>query len=112
MGDDHDPKRRERMSQYESITIITLSDNAECFLPLFLKFLQEPTATLCRKKKGGGCARGWCVRRESLLQDRLPAKFQDVKFAVPKCKHEIFMRIDMNHSFFSNYFIICLQSCC
>ena len=37
-------------------------------------------------------------------------KFQDVKFTVPKCKHEIFVRIDMKHSYFSNYFIICLQS--
>ena len=35
-------------------------------------------------------------------------KFQDV--TVPKCKHEIFVRIDMKHSYFSNYFIICLQS--
>ena len=24
--------------------------------------------------------------------------------------HEIFMRIDMKHSYFSNYFIICLPS--
>ena len=38
------------------------------------------------------------VRRESLLQDRLPVKFQDVKFTVPKCKHEIFVRIDTKHS--------------
>ena len=37
-------------------------------------------------------------------------KFQDVKFTVSKCKHEIFVRIDMKHSYFSNYFIICLQS--
>ena len=37
-------------------------------------------------------------------------KFQDVKFKDPKFKHELFMRIDMKHSYFSNYFIICLQS--
>ena len=42
-----------------------------------------------------------------MLQDRLPVKFQDVKYTVPKCKHEIFVRIDMKHSYFSNYFIIC-----
>ena len=44
------------------------------------------------------CARGWCVRRESLLVDHLPVKFND-----PNFKNEIFMRIDMNHSYFSNY---------
>ena len=33
-----------------------------------------------------------------LLQDHLP-KFKD-----PKFKHEIFMTIDMKHSYFSNYF--------
>ena len=31
-----------------------------------------------------------------MLQDRLPVKFKD-----PKFKHEIFMRIDMKHSYFS-----------
>ena len=34
-----------------------------------------------------------------LLQDRLPVKFQDMKFQDPKFKHEIFMRIDMKHSY-------------
>ena len=68
-----------------------------------LLFFQETTAIPSRKK-GGGCARGWCVRRGSLLQDRLPVKFKDSKF-----KHEIIVRIDMN-SYFSKYFIICLQS--
>ena len=43
-------------------------------------------------------------------QDGLPVKFQDVKFKYPKFKHEMFVRIDMKHSSFSNYFIICLQS--
>ena len=33
-----------------------------------------------------------------------------VKFKDPKVKHEIFVRIDMKHSYFSNYFIICLPS--
>ena len=45
-----------------------------------------------------------------MLKHRLPVKFQDVKFKDPKFKHEIFVRIDMKHSYFSNYFIICLQS--
>ena len=40
-----------------------------------------------------------------MLQDRLPVKFKD-----PKFKHEIFVRIDMKHSYFSNYLIISLQS--
>ena len=40
-----------------------------------------------------------------MLQDRLSVKFKD-----PKFKHEIFVRIDMKHSYFSNYFMICLQS--
>ena len=51
---------------------------------------------------GGACARGWCVGRGSLLQDGLPMKLQDVKFKDPKIKHEIFVRIDMKHSYFSN----------
>ena len=37
-------------------------------------------------------------------------KFQDVKCTVLKCKHEIFVRIDMKDLYFSNYFIICLKS--
>ena len=44
-----------------------------------------------------------------MLQDRLPMKFQETKFTVPKCKHEIFVRMDMKHSYFSNYFIICFS---
>ena len=39
-------------------------------------------------------------------------EFQDVKFKNPIFKHEIFVRIDMKHSYFSNYFIICLQLNC
>ena len=54
-------------------------------LDIFCNF-QEQTAILSRKK-GGRCARGWCVRRGSLLQDRLPVKFQDEKFKDPKFKH-------------------------
>ena len=49
---------------------------------------QELTAILSREKKEGVCVRVWCVRR-GLLQDRLPVKFQGMKFTVPKCKHEI-----------------------
>ena len=37
-------------------------------------------------------------------------KFQDVRFKDTKIKHEIFMRIDMKCSYFSNYFLICLPS--
>ena len=40
----------------------------------------------------------------------LPVKFQDEKFQDPKFKHENFGRIDMKHSYCSNYFIICLPS--
>ena len=49
-------------------------------------------------------------QKGSLLQNRLPVKFLDVKLKDPMFKHEIFMRIDMKHSYFSKYFIICLQS--
>ena len=48
-----------------------------------------------------------CVRKGNWLQDCLPVKFQDVKFKDPRFKHEIFVRIDMKHSYFSNYFITC-----
>ena len=41
---------------------------------------------------------------------KLPVKFKDVKFKDPKFKHEIFVRIDMKLSYFSNFFIICLPS--
>ena len=68
-------------------------------------YYQEPTSIPSRKKRSE-CARGWCVRRGSLLQDRFPVKFQDVNFKDPKFKLEIFVRIDMKHSYFSNYFII------
>ena len=45
-----------------------------------------------------------------MLHDRLPVKFQYMKFKDPMFKHEIFVRIDMKHSYFSNYFILCLPS--
>ena len=45
-----------------------------------------------------------------MLQDSLPVMFQDVQFKDPKFKHELFVRRDMKHSYFSNYFIICLPS--
>ena len=51
-----------------------------------------------------------CQKRE--VAARSPVKFQDVKFQDPKFNHEIFVRIDMKHSYFSNYFITCLQSFC
>ena len=57
-----------------------------------MRSLSSMTAIPCRKKKGNGCAKGWCVTRGSLLQDCLP-----VKFTVPKCKNEVFVRIDMKH---------------
>ena len=77
---------------------------------VFIYLSRADRHTKSRKKS----ARGWCVRRENLLQNRFPVKFQDVKIKDPNFKHEIFVRIDMKHSYFSNYFIICLQStvCC
>ena len=58
------------------------------------------------KYKKSWCARGWCVRRGSLLQDRLPVKFQGEIYSseVPasnfhKNRHEAFI-----------LYIICLQS--
>ena len=54
------------------------------------------------------CQRLVCQKRE-FAADRLPVKFQDVMFKDPKF-YEIFMRIDMKHSYFPNDFIICLQS--
>ena len=33
-----------------------------------------------------------------------------MKFKDPKFNHKMFVRIDMKHSYFSNYFIVCLQS--
>ena len=68
---------------------------------VMLLFFQARPPYQVGKKRGNGCARGWCVRRGSLLQDHLPVKFQDVKFKDLKLKHEIFMRIDMIHSYFS-----------
>ena len=41
-----------------------------------------------------------------MLQDRLLVKSKDVKFKDPKFKHELFVRIDMKHSYFSNDFIL------
>ena len=86
--------------------------------PFFFKILicinqtcssQVPTTIPSIKKEGNGCSRDWCVRRESLLQDRLPVKFQDVKFKDPNFKCEIFMRINMKQAYFANYFIILLS---
>ena len=44
------------------------------------------------------------------LSEKKVQGFQDVKFQDPKFKHEISVRIDMKHSYSSNYFVICLQS--
>ena len=52
-------------------------------------FFSRATAIPSRRKKGNRCARGWCVRRGSLLQDGLPVNFEDVKFKDPKFKYEI-----------------------
>ena len=78
-----------------------------CFCFVF----QEPTATPIPsiKKK---CAKCWCQKRESLLQDRLPVKFQDVKLKDRNFKHEIFLRIDMKHSYFSNDLFAINFFCC
>ena len=67
---------------------------------IYLLFFQERPPYQVEKKEGNECARGWCVRRGSLLQDCLPVKFQDVKFKDPNFKDEIFMRMDMKHSYF------------
>ena len=64
-------------------------------------FIQARLSYQVGKKKRNGCARGWCVRKGSLLQDRPPVKFND-----PKFKHEIFMRIDMKHSYFSIFSVV------
>ena len=72
---------------------------------LFFFFFFKSRPPYQVEKKGGGC-----VIRGSLLQDRLPVKFKDVKFKDMKFKHESVLRIDTKHSYFSNYFIICLQS--
>ena len=48
------------------------------------------------------CQRLVCQKREFAV---IPVKFND-----PKFKNEIFVRIDMKHSYFSNYFMIYLQS--
>ena len=74
-----------------------------CFVVVV--FFSITTAMLSRKKKGMGVPRRWCIRRGS-FQDGLPVKFQDVKFKDLKFKHEIFARIDMKHSYFSNFIIL------
>ena len=48
-------------------------------------FFQEPTAIPSRKKKEMGVLEVG-VSEESLLQDGLPVKFQDVTFKDPKIK--------------------------
>ena len=60
------------------------------FFLLFFK--QEPTAG---EKK---CQRLVCQKRQFAARSSSWSKFKD-----PKFKHEIFVRIDMKHSYFSNY---------
>ena len=47
-----------------------------------------------------------CQKREFAV-DHLPAKFND-----PKLKNEMFVRIGMKHSFFSNYLFAINFLCC
>ena len=52
------------------------------------------------------CQRLVCQKREfAARSSSYEVSFKDLKF-----KHEIFVKIDMKHSYFSNYFIIFLQS--
>ena len=41
-----------------------------------------------------------------MLQDRLLVKIEEVKFRDTKFKHEIFMRIDTKHSYFSIFSVV------
>ena len=50
------------------------------------------------------CQRLVCRKREFAVRFHFRVNFND-----PKFKNEFFMRTDMKHSYFSNYFIICLQ---
>ena len=52
------------------------------------------------------CQRVVCQKRE-FAEDYLPVKFND-----PKLKNEIFVRIDMKHSYFSNYLFAMNFFCC
>ena len=48
------------------------------------------------------CARGWCVRRGSLLKDHHhPVKFND-----PNFKNEIFVRIDHTSQNYLNFLLL------
>ena len=52
------------------------------------------------KYKKWVCQRLVCQKREFATRSS-SCEFQDVKFTISKCQHEIFMRIDMKHSYFS-----------
>ena len=86
----------------------SLESQSLSLLGQFVDVFSSATAIPSRKKEMGVPVVG--VQKREFAADRLPVKFQDVKFKDPKFKHEIFMRIDMKHSYFSNYFIICLQT--
>ena len=71
------------------IIIITQNHLTSSF---FIFNKSRPTYQVVKKMRWVR-ARGWCVRRGSLLLDYLTAKFNDLKL-----KNEI----DMKHSYFSN----------
>ena len=52
------------------------------------------------------CQRLVCQKREFAVRSS-PVKFND-----PKFKFEIFVRIDMKHSYFSNYLLVINFFCC
>ena len=57
------------------------------------------------EKKKWVIQRLMCQKREFATRSSF-CEVTNVTFKDPKCKHEIFMRIDMKHSYFSNYFIV------
>ena len=65
---------------------------------LCVVFYRERPPYQVEKKKEMGVPEVSVSEEGILLQGRLPVKFQDVKFKDPK--HEIFMRIDMKHSYY------------
>ena len=74
----------------------------QLFIFFVLFFKSRPPYQVDKKK------RRVCQKRE--FAARLSSCEFSMKFQDPNFKHEIFVRIDMKHSHFSNYFIICLQS--
>ena len=60
--------------------IMVLCHRRLAVVNLFFFFFKSQQPYQVEKKERNGCARGWCVKRGSLLQDCLHVKFQDVKF--------------------------------